>query len=339
VPTFVISLDFEMFWGVADTAAIGDYGPNVEGEWSAVPAMLSLFRRHRVNATWATVGMVMCRDHAQWSEIRPDIMPAYSNPALSAYSHADAARSHPRLFFGRPLVEQILDTPGQEIASHTYSHYLCGEEGAAPDQFAADMRCAAAIARELGVAMHSLVLPRNQVIGAFLAGQRESGMRAFRGNSDHWLYRNGHEAPGGLAGRAVRLADAWLPLRSATAVPALGQDGMINVPASMFLRPWSRRLARIEPLRLRRLREAMTAAARSDGLFHLWWHPHNFGVNQAENLNMLEAVLQHFARLRDEYGMASMTMHEFAKSQDDLLAAHARSMQPSMPAVLAARRK
>ena len=121
VSTFVISLDFEMFWGVADMAAIEDYGPNVEGEWSAVPAMLSLFRRHRVNATWATVGMVMCRDYAQWSEIHPDIMPAYRNPALSTYGHGVAARSHPRLFFGRPLVERILDTPGQELASHTYS--------------------------------------------------------------------------------------------------------------------------------------------------------------------------------------------------------------------------
>jgi hypothetical protein len=135
------------------------------------------------------------------------------------------------------------------------------------------------------------------------------------------------------------LADAWLPLHCATAVPALEHEDMINVPASMFLRPWSRRLARFEPLRLRRVREAMTAAARSDGVFHLWWHPHNFGVNQAENLNMLDAVLQHFARLRGEYGMTSMTMHEFANSQDGLLAPHARSMQLNMPAAHAAGRK
>jgi peptidoglycan/xylan/chitin deacetylase (PgdA/CDA1 family) len=338
LPTFVISLDFELFWGVADIAAIKDYGPNVDGEWKAVPSMLSLFRRHGVNATWATVGMLMCRDYEQWSALRPDIMPAYRKAALSAYSHADMARSHPKLFFGRPLVERILDTPGQELASHTYSHYLCDEEGAAPDQFAADMRCAAGIAGEMGVRLRSLVLPRNQVKDAFLATLRGSGIRVIRGNGDHWLYRQGHAAPGGLAGRAVRLADAWLPLRCATARPGLAAGGLIDVPASMFLRPWSRRLARIEPLRLRRLCDAMTAAARSDGLFHLWWHPHNFGVNRAENLRFLEAVLQHFARLRGEYGMTSMTMHEFAKTQDGLLAAHARSTQQGLPALLAARR-
>jgi peptidoglycan/xylan/chitin deacetylase (PgdA/CDA1 family) len=319
----VISLDFELFWGVVDIGTIRDYGPNVEGEWEAVPSMLSLFRRYRVNATWATVGMLMCRDYAQWRALRPDVMPAYRNPALSAYRHAGMARRHPRLFFGRPLVERILDTPGQELASHTYSHYLCDEEGAAPDQFAADMRCATQMAGELGVTLQSLVLPRNQVQAAYLDRLHESGISVIRGNSEHWLYRNGHAAPGGLAGRAVRLADAWLPLRCATARPGLQSDGLTNVPASMFLRPWSPRLARIEPLRMHRMCGAMTAAARSGGLFHLWWHPHNFGINQTENLRVLETLLQHYARLRGEYGMTSMTMQEFAKPQVGRVDGHA----------------
>ncbi|MET0962984.1 MAG: hypothetical protein ABWY05_09230 [Noviherbaspirillum sp.] len=62
---FVISLDFELLWGIADSAALAAYGPNVDGEWEAVPAMLALFRGYAVNATGATVGMVMCRDYAQ----------------------------------------------------------------------------------------------------------------------------------------------------------------------------------------------------------------------------------------------------------------------------------
>ena len=314
---FVISLDFEMFWGVADIAAIADYGPNVEGEWEAVPAMLDMFRRYRVNATWATVGMVMCRDYAQWRDWQPEVMPGYRDPTLSTYSHGDRARSNPRLFFGRPLVERILDTPGQELASHTYSHYLCDEEGATPEQFAADMRCAAAIAEDVGVTLHSLVLPRNQVLETYLAMLPANGIRVFRGNGDHWIHRSGHAAPGGIAGRAARLADAWLPLRCATVQRESLQNGLVNVPASLFLRPWSRTLARLEPLRMHRLRDAMTDAARGDGLFHLWWHPHNFGVNLAENMHMLEDLMQHYARLRDEYGMGSMTMRAFEQSHGD----------------------
>ena len=60
----------------------------------------------------------------------------------------------------------------------------------------------------------------------------------------------------------------------------------------------------------------MTHAARSDDVFHLWWHPHNFGIHRQENLAMLEAVLRHYACLRDTYGMRTMTMREFEVTQD-----------------------
>lgn len=312
-----------MFWGVADIAAIGDYGANVEGEWAAVPAMLAMFQRYGVSATWATVGMVMCRDHAQWQDMRPDVMPDYRDPMLSTYRYGDVARAHPRLFFGRPLVDQIRGTPGQEIASHTYSHFLCAEPGATPEQFAADMHCASRIADDVGVTLHSLVLPRNQVVDAYLDRVPVEGIEVFRGNADHWLYRRGHATPGGIAGRAARLADSWLPLSRATVRRKPLNNGLVNVPASLFLRPWSRPMARLEPLRMHRLRSAMLAAAQEDGLFHLWWHPHNFGVNLAENLQVLEALLEQYARLRDGYGMRSMTMQAFAQSQGPGMTPHA----------------
>ena len=58
----------------------------------------------------------------------------------------------------------------------------------------------------------------------------------------------------------------------------------------------------------------MTAAARTGGVFHLWWHPHNFGVNQEENLSILEAVLRHYRTLADSYGMQTHCMGDFASS-------------------------
>ena len=122
VSALVISLDFEMFWGVLDTQTLAGYGPRVAGEWTAISGMLALFRRHGIRATWATVGMVMCRDHRQWSEIRPAQLPGYQNPVCDNYRASSVAAAHPDLFFGRPLVESILETPGQEVGSHSYSH-------------------------------------------------------------------------------------------------------------------------------------------------------------------------------------------------------------------------
>ena len=34
-------------------------------------------------------------------------------------------------------------------------------------------------------------------------------------------------------------------------------------------------------------------------IFHLWWHPRNFGVNLAENLRFLNEIIAHFMVLRE----------------------------------------
>ncbi|WP_170829097.1 MULTISPECIES: hypothetical protein [Pseudoalteromonas] len=52
----------------------------------------------------------------------------------------------------------------------------------------------------------------------------------------------------------------------------------------------------------------MTYAAKHNEIFHLWWHPHNFGVNLDKNIDMLRAVLQHYIYLNKKYGMRSLNM-------------------------------
>jgi len=49
--SFLISLDFELFWGMRDKTSIRSYGPNILGVRAAIPAMLELFRRYQVRAT------------------------------------------------------------------------------------------------------------------------------------------------------------------------------------------------------------------------------------------------------------------------------------------------
>lgn len=310
-PSFVISMDFEMFWGVGGFRTVDSYRKNVEGEWRAIPRMLALFRENHIRATWATVGMVLCRDHAQWREIRPALAPSYSRRQLSAYCHDALAQAYPRLFFARPLVEQILCTPGQELASHTYSHFYCNEEGATPEQFGADLACARMVTAELGVQCRSMVFPRNQLRKEYIALLPEYGFRVYRGNPPNWMYRTGDVMPGGFAGRGVRFLDAWLPLSGSSVAQPNVRNRLVNLPASAFLRPWPRRLSAFEPMRLGRIKWSMTMAAQQGGCFHLWWHPHNFGVNLDQNLSVLEALLSHYHRLRDRYGMQSHCMGDF----------------------------
>jgi peptidoglycan/xylan/chitin deacetylase (PgdA/CDA1 family) len=310
--SFVISLDFEQFWGVVDTRSVAGYGRNVLGEWQAIPRLLALFRRHGLRVTWATVGMLMCRDYQHWRAIRPSILPGYACQQLSPYTRDKLVQENPQLFFGRSLVQQIMATEGQELATHTYSHFYCGQAGATPMQLAADLACARNLAAELGVALRSAVLPRNQVLPEYLPALADAGVRVYRGNPDHWLYRRGDKVAGGGAGRIARFADACLPLSGAATVAPLNQGRLVNLPASLFLYPWSSSQRALAWPRLARIKRAMTAAARSGGVFHLWWHPHNFGVNLEQNLGLLGELLLHYRYLADTHGMRSRCMGDFA---------------------------
>lgn len=308
----VLSLDFELFWGVAESRTVASYRENVEGVWTAIPKMLDTFRRFDVKATWATVGMLMCHNYAHWRDIRPNLMPGYVSNKSSTYALDAVVRENPRIFFARPLVEQILATPGQELGGHSYSHFYCAEAGVTPEQFAADLVCAREVASDFGISYRSFVFPCNQVRAEFLVELTKAGYRVFRGNPQHWLYSTGHHVNAGWVGRGVRLADTYLPIsRSNTSRPII-EEALVNSRASFFLRPWSRRLSWLEPLRLQRLKRAMLAAAQTGEDFHLWWHPHNFGVNTEVNLSLLDSLLNYYLLLRDRYGMQSASMGDFA---------------------------
>ncbi len=55
---FVISLDFELYWGMRDIKAIEDYKDNLLGERTIVPTLLKVFGEYGIHATWATVGFM-----------------------------------------------------------------------------------------------------------------------------------------------------------------------------------------------------------------------------------------------------------------------------------------
>jgi len=96
------------------------------------------------------------------------------------------------------------------------------------------------------------------------------------------------------------------PLSPQSALPC-------NLPSSRFLRPYSPVLGLLEPLRLRRILNGLDYAAEHSMAYHLWWHPHNFGVHLPQNLAFLEKILMRFSRLRDGCGMASLSMGEMAE--------------------------
>lgn len=317
LPAFVVSLDFELMWGVRDIMTKDQYGGNVMGARQAIPRMLDAFERSGVRATWATVGFLFCESKDELVASSPQQLPVYTRAGQSNYSYLDEVgadeRSDP-YYFGLSLIRRIAACPGQEVASHTWSHFYCLEDGVSDDDLSRDLASAVAVAARRGFRLKSLVFPRNQCDPGKLAVCRRHGIEVVRGTESHWLFRaRCRESQQQPLRRGLRLADAYLNLSGYnTPLPAVLPSGLVDVPSSRYLRPHSCRLAPLEGVRLKRICDGMDAACQQGGVYHLWWHPHDFGRNLDENMQFLGGVLEHFVRLRDSHGMQSVPMGDFA---------------------------
>ncbi len=78
--------------------------------------------------------------------------------------------------------------------------------------------------------------------------------------------------------------------------------------ASRLLRPYSGKLI-IDKARLSRIKSEMETAAKKNEIYHLWWHPHNFGIHPEKSLKELEIILNSFKELNNLYGYKSYSMN------------------------------
>lgn len=327
VGALVISIDFELAWGVRDSLGVaGHYRGNLLGARDVVLRLLDMFVERGIAATWATVGLLFAEGREEALAFAPSVRPDYLDRRLDPYPALEGRdprepvgtdeRDDP-VRFAPSLVRAIAAAPRQELASHTFSHFTALEPGATLEAFEADLRAAQAIATATlpGTQLRSLVLPRHQLRIDFLPALARTGFRAHRGPEPHRLatpHAGVHDAAWKRAGR---LLDAYLPLTGPNdaAWPRADVLGLVDVPESRFLRSASRHLSALEPLRIARIERAMAVAARTGRVCHIWWHPHNFGADPNRNLATLGVLLDAFDRLRDATGFESLGMDDVAQ--------------------------
>jgi hypothetical protein len=87
----------------------------------------------------------------------------------------------------------------------------------------------------------------------------------------------------------------------------------LQLPATRLYRPWKPGQPVQNTLKMRRILNEMTEAARKIAYYHIWWHPHNFGNNPQECFSELEQIVTHFNKLRRQYGFMSLTMNEITE--------------------------
>ncbi len=309
--SFVISLDFELHWGLRDHTPLAPLRERLLRTRAVIPVLLGVFDEFEVHATWATVGYLFAQSKEELLTFAPTHRPDYPSPQHDPFSEVLGADEDDDPFhFAPSLVGLIAGSPHQEVATHTFSHYYTQAPWADAVTFAADLEAAKAIALARGITLETIVLPRNQINVMTSQVIQAAGLIAFRGNPKTWEWEQASGARV-AAQRAMRLLDAYLPLRRVGLEERPAR--LADITAARFMRPVSHLEGGLWRIRLRRIMREMTQAARQGRRYHLWWHPHNFGDQLEHNMRMLREILHHRAALDAQYGMPSLTMSEAAR--------------------------
>jgi hypothetical protein len=282
--SFCISIDLELAWGVWDAVTPQYISRCASLERPIVREVLSRFEKYEIEASWAVVGRLL--------------EPSTRNdgPAWYAPDLIEAIRG------ARPL---------QEIGSHTYAHTYFAQ--ATREAVRTDLEAAARVHREHGLDFQTFVFPRNLV--AYVDELARVGIKVFRSVDMGWQTRL--PPPGRRLSRLANLVDKIIPIPPAVVRPRQHPAGPIELPSSMLLMARNGPRRMIHPKALEaKARFGLRTAARSGGVFHMWFHPSNLYYETESQLRVLDGVLAEACQLRKRGQLDVRPMGSFAHAFD-----------------------
>lgn len=271
----IISIDFEMRWGVHDL-----YGLNIEGykknlinSRQAVTSTLNMFKERNIRATWATVGALALNDWNEYFSYNSPI-PNYSNKKLKILDSYSKIDPEGLFHFAPDLVKSIVETEGQELGSHSFSHLYFLEEGITAKDFVDDALLVKKIFEEkFKSSPVSIVFPRNQI--NFKENFYEPNLMIYRSIPDLYSYNSNLR-------KIINLYEILSPIISGP----FNQNTMYST-GNFFIRfnlpnvLWK--------LQLKKIKNKLMNLRNGENL-HIWWHPHNVGVNLEKGLDRFEQL-------------------------------------------------
>lgn len=166
------------------------------------------------------------------------------------------------------------------------------------------------MAKKFNVELHSLVFPRNQYNSEYLDICSKHNIDTVRTNPNSWYWDT--TKPETLFSKLARTGDAYLPIgKKSYPKESIVNDKVIGQQASRFLRP-QHQIEFLNSTRLTRIKNEIVQAAKNGEVYHLWWHPHNFGIATDAAIENLKSIITVFNQCREEYGMESQTMKQLS---------------------------
>jgi len=298
--TFIISLDCEGKWGMAD--CINEHHNQFltnENLIIAYRQLLILFEKYEVPATFAFVmAFTLSENERKQLSSKLTNVTVDGENWLRCYRAAEEAGSLDGWFCPEAL-DIIRAHEEHEIGCHGFCHAPLAETAISESDADAELKAAGEIASLKGLTLKTFVYPRNQIGYVHLLRRHK-----YEG------YRDRLSALGGAFGRARSLLMEMKIVERAQEHGAV-EDGLCRIPAGYFFN-WRAGLRRRIPKAVTRQRwsSIMRSAAVSDRVAHLWFHPHNF-IDGPETYDVLESVLQGAIALRAQGRLNIMTQESY----------------------------
>jgi peptidoglycan/xylan/chitin deacetylase (PgdA/CDA1 family) len=297
---FILSLDCEGKWGVADHLRPSHHVSLCDDRLGdAYRAILAVLEEFGIPATFAFVGCFSMSER-MLRKARPELeelaqsCPDYLTPAID-----DIWSGSGEGWIGDWAYEAVATaTPKHEIGLHGATHVPwdspCVNEAVARRELGLLSQLGAPVA-----AAKTYVFPRN--------GIAHTGVLADFGIVG---YRNGRR----FGNRAISLLsefDLWARPDEDTAV----EPQPMKIPAGYFIN-WISGVRRLVPIGVsaRRARLLLERADRCDGVVHYWTHPENI-ASSPKTIDLFRTILELVARMRDEGSCEVLTQVQYCTAR------------------------
>lgn len=304
--TFILSLDCEGKWGMADGLTADHHrwltSANLR---TAYAQLLDLFDEYAIASTFAFVMALLLtpreqRDHDhlfQDQEIEGvnwlrAFRTAQVDGGLEGWSSPE-------------LLDSVRARDRHEIGCHGFSHLPLGEHMISEPVMRHEIDAAVTVAELRGLRLDTFIYPRNIVGRPHVL--RDAGFTA---------YRERLTTRGGPVGKAMNLLSELNVTQQPQRVSS-ASDAIVPIPSGHFFN-WRHGVRRLVPSAVteRRWTKLLDRSARAGGVVHLWLHPHNI-ISAPATFTVLRSVLRHVARHRDAGTIRVKTQQCFSA---DLLA-------------------
>jgi hypothetical protein len=295
---FILSLDCEGKWGVADILTPTEHSALSSGRLvEAYGKILALLDEYNVPATFAFVGL-FGESQRSLAKLFPDLdrlaerSPGYLGAALNDIREGSLDGWH-----GDWAIDRVKSARARhEVALHGVTHVPWGS---VDRQFARDELALLPLLQSPLREAETFIFPRNEIAHVDLLAK--VGMKGYR------LART-------FPSRAASLASEYNFFSAPEdSVPRNG--ALCPIPAGYFVN-WRHGARKLIPRQVSRLRarQMLLRAEKTDRIVHYWLHPENVASAPA-TLDNLRDIVVAAARLRDAGRCEILTQISYCRAQ------------------------